>query len=372
LTQAIHEYDAIVIGAGFFGAVLADYLSNRPGFAEVAVIEMEQGALKRSSSRNQARIHQGYHYPRSLATAQASRRSYSGFKEKWPSAVFTDFRHLYGIARHGSKVSPEQFSATMRAIGAPLRELGQLESGAVFDSRRIEKAYEVVEEAFDFRELAAWASEVLEKPGLDVFFGETVQAVESTPNNVLVRCKSGLEISSKLVFNVTYSGLGGIQGIGEELEGQVSHELTEMNLVSATQELSELAITVMDGPFFSLMPYPSMAPLQTLSHVRYTPLVREAGLRHKSPYRDLDDLDPGSFSFNSMTRDASRFVPALSEVQLRGTIREVKTVLIRSSHDDSRPILFFKHRDPRVFSILGGKIDNVFDMIERLDMENLN
>jgi glycine/D-amino acid oxidase-like deaminating enzyme len=372
LSQLTHEYDAVVIGAGFFGAVLADYLSNRPGFSEVAVIEMEKGALQRSSSRNQARIHQGYHYPRSLATAQASRRRYSGFKEKWPSAVFTDFRHLYGIARHGSKVSPEQFSATMRAIGAPLRELGQLESSALFDLRRIEKAYEVVEEAFDFRELASWASEVLEKPGLDVFFGETVDTVESTPSNVLVSCKSGLKISSQLVFNVTYSGIAGIQGIGEEVEGQVSHELTEMNLVCATQELSELAITVMDGPFFSLMPYPAMAPLQTLSHVRYTPLVRQAGLRQKNLYRELDDLDPGSFSFNSMRRDASRFVPALGEVQLKGTVREVKTVLTRSSHDDSRPILFFKHRDPRVFSILGGKIDNVFDMIERLDMEKLS
>ena len=123
----------MVIGAGFFGSVLADYLSTRPNFSKVIVIEMEQGPLQRASARNQARIHQGYHYPRSLATAGASRRSYSNFKKKWPSAVFVDFKHLYGIARHGSMVSPKQFSATMNAIGAPLRELGQLEANAVFD-----------------------------------------------------------------------------------------------------------------------------------------------------------------------------------------------------------------------------------------------
>lgn len=372
MTRLQSDYDAIVIGAGFFGAVLADYLINRPGFSKVAVVEMEEGPLQRSSARNQARIHQGYHYPRSLATAEASRRSYLKFKKKWPSAVFTDFRHLYGIARHGSKVSSEQFAATMRAIGAPLRELGKLESGAFFDSRRIESSYEVVEEAFDYRELASWASDALAKPGLEVFFGQTVMAVESAREKVLVRCESGLQISSRLVFNVTYSGINGILGVGEELVGQVSHELTEMNLVSVNQELSGLAITVMDGPFFSLMPYPSRSPLKTLSHVRYTPLVREAGHKHKNLYHDLEDLDRESYSFSSMIGDASRFVPALEEAELKGTVREVKTILTRSSHDDSRPILFVKHKDPRVFSILGGKIDNVFDMIERLEMEKLS
>jgi len=145
-----------------------------------------------------------------------------------------------------------------------------------------------------------------------------------------------------------------------------------MNLVRTNHELSGLAITVMDGPFFSLMPYPSRAPLQTLSHVRYTPLVREPDLKYKSGYLALDELDTASYSFSSMIRDASRFVPALGEAELKSTVREVKTVLTRSSYDDSRPILFVKHKDPRVFSILGGKIDNVSDMIQRLEMEELS
>jgi hypothetical protein len=231
----------------------------------------------------------------------------------------------------------------------------------------------VVEEAFDFRELQSWASEVLEKRALEVFFGQKVKELKSTSDNVSITCESGLKIFSRIVFNVTYSGISGIQGTGEELEGQVFHELTEMNLVSANQgELSGLAITVMDGPFFSLMPYPSRAPLKTLSHVRYTPLTRETGLKQKTLYRDLDELNQDSYSFNSMRRDASRFVPALAELELKGIVREVKTVLTRSLHDDSRPILFFKHKDPRVFSILGGKIDNVFDMIDRLEMEKLS
>ncbi len=43
-----------------------------------------------------------------------------------------------------------------------------------------------------------------------------------------------------------------------------------MALMKMPPALNELGITVMDGPFFSLMPFPARS-LHTLSHVRYTP-----------------------------------------------------------------------------------------------------
>ncbi len=367
------QFDAVVIGAGLFGVVLANHLITRPGFSNVAVIEIEESPLQRASARNQARIHQGYHYPRSLATAEACRRNYTNFTKTWPSAVFTGFRHLYGIARYGSKVSSEQFAATMRAVGAPLRELASRERSQIFDPHRIEDAYEVFEQAFDYRELALWAKDILSKPRIESFFGQQAISVRTTSYNdeLLTECQSGLKLRSRYVFNLTYGGLSGIEGIGHELESEISFELTEMNLVKVHEEISGLAITVMDGPFFSLMPYPALETLRTLSHVRYTPLVRVSGHQPKSLYKALDDLNSKSYSFEEMRRDASRYVPALEKSKLEGTIREVKTVLTRSSYDDSRPILFVKHKDPRIFSILGGKIDNVFDMISRLEQESL-
>jgi hypothetical protein len=47
---------------------------------------------------------------------------------------------------------------------------------------------------------------------------------------------------------------------------------------------------------------------------------------------------------------------------------EVKTILARNEGDDGRPILFEQHTAlPGCYSVLGGKIDNIFDVIERLD-----
>ena len=47
---------------------------------------------------------------------------------------------------------------------------------------------------------------------------------------------------------------------------------------------------------------------------------------------------------------------------------EVKTVLPQSEHDDSRPILFKRCGElPGLVSVMGGKIDNVYDLPRELD-----
>jgi hypothetical protein len=54
------------------------------------------------------------------------------------------------------------------------------------------------------------------------------------------------------------------------------------------------------------------------------------------------------------------------------SVFEVKTVLVKSEGDDGRPILFEPCAGlPGCYSILGGKIDNIYDVIERLQAEGL-
>lgn len=41
--------------------------------------------------------------------------------------------------------------------------------------------------------------------------------------------------------------------------------------------------------------------------------------------------------------------------------------------DDGRPILFEKHAElPGCYSVLGGKIDNIYDVFEKLDTEDVH
>ena len=69
-------YDAIVIGGGFYGLRIALYLRQSVGIRRVLILEKERSAMEHASYVNQARVHQGYHYPRSILTGYRSAKSF--------------------------------------------------------------------------------------------------------------------------------------------------------------------------------------------------------------------------------------------------------------------------------------------------------
>ena len=132
--------------------------------------------------------------------------------------------------------------------------------------------------------------------------------------------------------------------------------------------LKGLGITVMDGPFFSMMPFPARG-LHTLSHVRYTPHMHWNDQRGIDPYQKLNDYERAT-RVDRMIRDVGRYLPSVLEAKYVESLFEVKTILIKNEGDDGRPILFEKHVDlPGCYSVLGGKIDNIYDVLEKLDDE---
>ena len=65
---------------------------------------------------------------------------------------------------------------------------------------------------------------------------------------------------------------------------------------------------------------------------------------------------------------ASRYLPALADARLLDSNWEIRTLLPSSEIDDSRPILFQQDVGgiPNLVCVLGGKIDNVYDLREEL------
>ena len=99
--------DVVVIGGGFYGCCLAVYLRRR--FARVVLFEREPALMMRASRVNQARLHNGYHYPRSFLTAARSHANLAIFRQHYPEGVEAGFRHFYAIARNDSKVGRRHF-----------------------------------------------------------------------------------------------------------------------------------------------------------------------------------------------------------------------------------------------------------------------
>jgi glycine/D-amino acid oxidase-like deaminating enzyme len=365
--------DAIVIGGGFYGSVISSYLKKLLGFNRVILLEKENTLLTRASYINQARIHNGYHYPRSFTTAYRSKYNFQRFVKDWPQAVKKDFTKLYAIARRNSKVTARQFEFFCNNIGAKIKPAGS-SFKKLFNPRLVEEVFLVEEYLFDSIKLREWSIKELRDANVEIYFSTRAVAISYSAIDkclvVGVRSKSkGISaLKCRYVFNCTYSGLNQFLGDFAVTQTSLKHEVAEIALVQVPDALKKIGITLMDGPFFSMMPFPSLN-LHTLSHVRYTPHLSWQDEKLVDPYCKLQEHEC-STRVDRMIRDVGRYMPSIFQAKYAHSLFEIKTVLVKNEGDDGRPILFEKHPElPGCYSILGGKIDNIYDVLEKIQKE---
>lgn len=360
------SYDAIVLGAGFFGLRIAQDLRQR-GLSKVLIVEEANQAMDRASFVNQARVHNGYHYPRSILTGFRSRVSSQAFMTEYEPAIFRNFQHIYAIATNLSKTNAKQFEIFCNRIGAPLVE-SPPEIRDHFTSRLIEKSWVADEYAFDSRILRDLVLDKINSlGGIEIIFGAKAQRVIQASNGVSVELSDSTLISSPIVISSLYSATNVLHEASKLPLLPLQHEITEMALVRMPESWRNRALTVMDGPFFSLMPFPS-AGLHTFSHVRYTPQVRwvdhQGQLVRQIGKKELDTYPS---SFREMKADLCRYVSGMKDIEYVSSIREIKTVLAKNDLTDSRPIVIRSDFGLDGYhSVLGSKIDNVGDVLEEL------
>jgi glycine/D-amino acid oxidase-like deaminating enzyme len=364
------ERDAVVIGGGFFGCMTALQLRRR--YRRVILVEQEDDLLRRASYHNQARVHHGYHYPRSLRTALRSRVNFPRFIERFAFCIDRSFDKYYAIARHFSKVTARQFRNFFELVQAPLLP-ASADVCRLFNPDLIEEVFRVTEFAFDADRLREGLRRELLEADIEIRFQtEALRVNPSTGGRLLLiiqTLQGQTELLSREVFNCTYANLNRLLAASELPLIPLQQELTEMALVRVPEPLARLGITVMCGPFFSLMPFPPRG-LHSLSHVRYTPHAawRAGSVNPPVEYQGVHTPSPRRQShYTWMVRDAARYLPVLNDCQYVDSLWEIKTVLPRSECDDSRPILFQRHHGlANLHCVLGAKIDNVFDLMDEM------
>lgn len=358
-----HKVRFLIVGGGFFGCRLALQLAELHA-GEVMLVEAGAKLMQRASYNNQARVHNGYHYPRSLITALRSRLSFPKFLAEYPQVVKHDMTKYYGVAKPLGKVTFNQFKNFFDLVGAPMKP-APAKVLNWFNQDLIEGVLEVQELAFDANILKNLIEERMDSIGFKPTMNTRALKLKNTDAGIEVTLRSGDEtytVVADYVFNVTYANLNYLAAESGLKPTPIKIELAEMALVDVPEELKQVGITIMCGPFWSLMPFPDRK-LHTFSHVRYTPHFSwkdNSGFKSYDPYVNRTYQDS---QYLHMLKDAQRFMPMLSELQYKDSLWELKAVLLASEENDSRPILLQEHPELKHFyNILGGKIDNVYDM----------
>jgi glycine/D-amino acid oxidase-like deaminating enzyme len=367
------DYRHIVIGGGSYGCFAALRLAQLHGGRSVVIIEQDQDIVLRASYNNQARVHNGYHYPRSLLTALRSRINAPRFIAEFKNAIYATTQQYYAVSRRRSNVTAGQFVQFCQRIGADIKP-APAAIQKLFNDDFIEGVFSVTEHAFDADKLRESLRARLEASGVTLLM--RTEAIRVRAGSTLaveikdLRSGEPRTLRGRHLYNCTYSHLNRILSQSGLQTIRLRHEATEMALVEPPTSFRNVSLTVMCGPFFSLMPFPPLG-LSTLSHVSYTPHYEWTDDPAAGGYTPHSPAFPLLTHFDRMRRDAARYLPALRELSYVRSLWEIKTILPQSGVNDSRPILFKRDPSaPNVISILGSKIDNIYDLDEALPLRH--
>jgi glycine/D-amino acid oxidase-like deaminating enzyme len=236
-----------------------------------------------------------------------------------------------------------------------------------FSPRLIERLWREEEYAFDSTRLRAIMLSRLERlGGIELRNGVAATRLSRGAVGIDVETSHGTTVTAPLVVSSVYSQINALHRASDLPLVPLQLEVTEMALVRTPPSFANVGVTVMDGPFFSMMPFPSRG-LHTLSHVRYTPHERwvdTPAAPNDRPIPTTEELARDTTTFREMVADVRRYVPGLGALERVDSLREVKAVLAHDDRNDSRPILVRANDGLEGYiCVMGGKIDNVNDVL---------
>lgn len=370
------DYDKIIFGAGLYGLYAAERCGRRG--ERVLVLERDEAPFRRATYVNQARVHMGYHYPRSYSTAVKSARYFARFHRDFSFCEHTQFTQVYATSARFSWTNAEGFRRFCAAVGIRCDEVP---AERYFRPGMCDGAFLTQEYTYDAQLLLEHYLQRL-RPMKNVALrcGVRPARVERGGGLWQVTASDGVTDRAPYVLNACYAGVNDIHALlGFEPFG-VKYELCEIILCTAQGPLREVGVTVMDGPFFSVMPF-GRTGLHSLTSVAFTPHATsyEALPTFACQARSEGRCSPGSlYNCSDCPARPDSAWPYMSQLA-RAYLREeygfayqrslfsMKPILKASEIDDSRPtVLRVLSREPTFVSVLSGKINTVYDLDEVL------
>jgi glycine/D-amino acid oxidase-like deaminating enzyme len=363
-------YDRIIIGAGMYGLYAAIRLCEK-GFS-VLVIDGEDEPFQRGSYINQARLHNGYHYPRSYATASKSARYFNRFVQDYGDCIHMDLTQIYAVASEYSWTNGQQFHKFCRNLDLLCDEISKEK---YFNPLTIDKAFLTKEYTYDARLLKEKLLHSLLGRQCVFAFQVKIQSIEKNRDKFIVSSDDGRQYGCPFILNATYAGTNQIHRLLGYEALPIKYELCEVILCNVSEELKNVGLTIMDGPFFSIMPF-GKTGYHTITAVSRTP--------HFTCYEPLPKFScqkkninctpefsqncnrcsgrPES-AFVEMVQIAKKYLREEISIKYMESLFTLKPILRASEIDDSRPTLIRKYSEnPFFYTVFSGKLNTMYDL----------
>jgi len=364
-------YDKIIIGAGLYGLYAAEKCGQKG--ENVLVLEYDNEAFARATYINQARVHMGYHYPRSYSTAVKSAGYFERFNADYGFSIHRSFDKVYAISSKFSWTSADQFQKFCDNAGIHCESLNPEK---YFKPGMCQGTFITKEYTYDAMLLKDYFLKSLAKlTNVTIKYNARIEKIVQK-DDVFALTVNGETIESGYVLNATYASTNQIAHMAGFPTFNIKYELCEIILCEVDEKLKDTGLTVMDGPFFSIMPF-GKTGLHSLTSVTFTPHITsyDALPTFTCQAKSQGTCSPAQLgncntcvakpktAYPYMASLAKKYMKDTYGFKYHASLFSVKPILQASEIDDSRPTVIRKHAEtPTFVSVLSGKINTVYDL----------
>lgn len=369
-------YDKIIIGAGFYGIYSAVHCGKRG--QKILVLEYDNEPFKRATYINQARVHMGYHYPRSYSTAIKSAKYFERFNHDYSFCIHNKFEQIYATSADFSWTDAKQFrkfckAADIRCDEVPIEKY--------FKKGMCDGAFLTEEYTYDAQILKEHLLDELRRlDNVTLLFDCRICGILKKESHYTVYMADGTSYDSDFILNATYASVNQVLSCLDFEPFKIKYELCEIIICDVDKDLKDVGITVMDGPFFSIMPF-GKTGLHSLTSVTFTPHMtsfdnlpefpcqkESKGFCSSVTLGNCNDCCAKPVSaWDYMSSLAKKYLKDEYGFAYKYSLFSMKPILKASEIDDSRPTMIrYFTKEPTFVSVLSGKINTVYDLDEVL------
>lgn len=341
------DNNTIIVGGGLFGLTTAIILAENG--INVTVLEKNLDVLKEASLVNQNRIHYGYHYPRSSETGRESIQGMDAFLKYYGDCINDSFTKYYAISKNNSHVNANEFVKFATDLDISLEEAWP--DKELLNRNTIEQCWKVYEPAFDYQTLRVnILNRIIKLRNIRILRNANIVKIDNlSDDQIEVTLHNDYVVKGKNLINAAYSGLGDVLKLAFKQDLEAKFQLLVLPILKVNKKIPMYGVTIMDGPFCSILPRGFVEGEYILSHVKESVLESDKGT--KRPRWNVFD---GRVEHDIIEACKNHF-PILSDMTCIDSWITTKMILPNQEIDDARPTLVLTHQK-NIHSVFSGKV----------------
>lgn len=219
-------FDKIIIGAGLYGLYAAEFCGKRG--ENILVIEYDSEAFKRATYINQARVHMGYHYPRSYSTAIKSAGYFERFNKDYGFCIHSEFEKIYATSTNFSWTNASQFR---KFCDASSIRCDDVNASKYFKEGMCDGTFVTTEYTYDAHLLRDYFLNELSKlPSVTIIYSRRITEIKPVGKYYEVLLEDGKIYSTEFLLNATYASTNQVINMLGFEPFKIKYELCEMIL----------------------------------------------------------------------------------------------------------------------------------------------